>query len=574
MKKKIAIFLLWTAAAAFPLTLIGQPIPARPPIEQMERPGEPRPPLPEFGRQPARPEFVLPPIPFPRSEGLLSSGVRVFVTRFQFTGNTAITTDELAAITAPFERREIGNEELEEARYRITRRYVEAGYINSGAIIPDQKVSDGVIAIRVIEGRLNEIAVTGENRFHPDFIRKRLALGAGPPLNINGLQERMQILLQNPQLERINAELAPGVGPGESVLRVVVKEAPPFLLGASLANNRSPAIGSRRAEIQGTARDLLGYGESFNARAGNTSGLKDYAFNIAVPVSPYDTMLSLHLDRNGSTVMEPPFNSIGVRANSENIEIGLSQPLYRTIQKTLSMGLTLSRRESQTFLLDQPFSFTPGARDGRSVVGVMRWSAEWLDRNPERVIAARFTVSYGLNAFGSTIDGGLPDSKFVARLGQFQWAKRLGENRGQLLFRTDVQLTNGSLLPLEKFAVGGVDTVRGYRENTLVKDAGWVASIEYRVPVARLPLGKIGDQPEDGTVQLAAFADTGRAGELNDAGSLPSRISSVGPGIRWDITRDFGAQLYKGFARNKINYGTRDLQNKGIHFRIGLQKAF
>src|SRR5262249_50226574 len=47
-------------------------------------------------------------------------------------------------------------------------------------------------------------------------------LAASHPFNINAMQERMQILLQDPRFERLNADLRPGLKPGESVLNVQV----------------------------------------------------------------------------------------------------------------------------------------------------------------------------------------------------------------------------------------------------------------------------------------------------------------------------------------------------------------
>jgi hemolysin activation/secretion protein len=59
----------------------------------------------------------------------------------------------------------------------------------------------------------------------------------------------------------------------------------------------------------------------------------------------------------------------------------------------------------------------------------------------------------------------------------------LGPWDTEILFRTDLQLANNPLLPLEQLAVGGRYTVRGYQENQLVRDNGVIAQLEARVPV-------------------------------------------------------------------------------------------
>ncbi len=53
-----------------------------------------------------------------------------------------------------YQNREITAEELQEVKNIVSRYYVDKGYINSGAIIPDQAVKDGVVLLKIIEGEL------------------------------------------------------------------------------------------------------------------------------------------------------------------------------------------------------------------------------------------------------------------------------------------------------------------------------------------------------------------------------------------------------------------------------------
>ena len=168
----------------------------------------------------------------------------------------------------------------------------------------------------------------------------------------------------------------------------------------------------------------------------------------------------------------------------------------------------------------------------------------------------------------------MPDARFATWLGQFQWAKRLEKDRGQLVFRADLQLASVSLLPSEKIAVGGSETVRGYRENKMVRDTGQVVSLEYRKPLLRVPVAALSDDASDGLLHLAVFADAGRARDKSNAAGT-NAIYSVGAGVRWEITRDFHAQLYKGIALNHPQTSSpHDIQDSGIHFRISIGKAF
>ena len=65
----------------------------------------------------------------------------------------------------------MGADEIEQARRAITLHYVRNGYINSGAVIPDQNPADGIILIRIIEGELTEIDLHGNKWLRDSYIR-------------------------------------------------------------------------------------------------------------------------------------------------------------------------------------------------------------------------------------------------------------------------------------------------------------------------------------------------------------------------------------------------------------------
>lgn len=534
-------------------------------------PGLERPALPPFLSDRPQPEFVLPPAPL-GPERRLSAPLRLTVARFRFAGVTAFPIKDLEALLAPYIGRPIGNEELEEARLAVTRHYIGAGFVNSGALIPDQAIGDGTVLIQVVEGRLAEIEVAGEHGFRPEYLKSRMARAAATPLNVQALQERMQIMLQNPQIERINAELGAGEKPGDAVLRLDVTEAKKYSLGMLTANNRSPAVGGWRTEVNGAARNYFGRGETLGLRIGGAKGLDDLTASLALPVSARDTLFTAKYENTESRVVEPPFDDLDIENRSQSIELGLVEPLYRSLTREVAAGATLVRRKNASLLLGQPFSFTPGLADGESVVSVLRLSADWAERSAAEVLAARLTWSYGLDAFGSTVSTtGDPDSRFRAWLAQVQWVRRLGRNAGYLVTRGDWQRADDALLPSEKFAVGGMSSVRGYRENALVRDNGWAASLEYRLEVARYaPFAAAADSAE-GPVELALFGDAGGA---RDRRGEWQQLSSLGFGVRWQPWRGALAQFYKGYAGTHVETPRRDMQDQGLHFLFQMQFDF
>lgn len=505
----------------------------------------------------------------------LGSGLRVFVKEIRVVGATALAPGALREIVRPFENRELTSEDLDELRHRISTAYANAGYVNSGAVIPDQEVANGVVTVQVIEGRLTGIEVTGEHNFRDFYLKNRVQLGAGDPLNVRSLQEAIQLMLQNPQLERINAELAPGSQRGEALLRMDVKEAKRFSAAFSVANNRSPSVGPIRAELAAAARNVAGFGEIVGVRLGKTEGLEDQAVNFAVPVNARDTLFTARYERSRSRVIEEPFDIIDIKSESAAGEIGLSHPWFRNLRSTLTFGTSLYYRDNGTALLGVPFAFPPVDTD-KAKVAAWRLFADWVDRTQDSVFAARGTFSNGLKAFGSTTSttSGAPDSAYHAVLGQVQWARRLAPDGKQVVLRADGQYADDVLLPSEKFAIGGIDTVRGYRENQVVRDNGYIASAEYRHPLFHLPIPGLTQAEGAGLLSAALFFDYGVGWDHHGPASETQKLWSYGPGLRWDPGEGFFAQLYWGIRGREVPKPHNDLQDRGIHFRVGAAISF
>lgn len=564
--------LLAAGAVATTDAALSQPIPTAP-AEPGLRPGDDRPALPEF-REPQPP--VLPPLPdLPAQPERPSSGLAVFVREIRIEGNTAFSDEALAPVVAPFEGRTITTEELLDLRDRLTRRYVEAGYINSGAVIPDQDVADGVITVRIVEGVLDEVLIEGLTMLRPGFVEGRIRNGAGPVLNTNDLQDELQLLLADPTIERLDAQLGPGTAPGTSRLEVEVVEAPRFTAAFEVDNERSPSVGEIRGEVEAVARSVLGLADPLVVRLGLTEGLRDAEAGYSVPLLPNDLRLRLFGELNDAEVVEEPFDALDIESESWTLEAGLRFPAIRGLDEQLIVGADLSRRHSETTILGEPF---PDRRGGESDVTALRFIGDWLERGEDEVRALRSTLSLGIDAFGATTEttGFDDDGQFLVWLAQAQYARRFGEAGYQVILRTDLQLAADPLLSLEQLAIGGLDTVRGYRENELVRDSGVIASIEGRIPVLELPVPRLTGPNDDPTVTLAPFFDVGHGWDHGDRTRTErdaETLASLGLGLLWSPSARINTRFYYGYALNEIaDPEDESLQDHGIHFevRVGL----
>ncbi len=496
----------------------------------------------------------------PDTADFLSHRARVFVRRFEIEGNTVFPPEALAAVTSPYEGREITSEELQDVRQELTHLYIRRGYITSGVIIPDQEISGGIITLRVVEGWLSRIEIEGNRYLLTRYLHERIARAAHAPLDINRLQQSLQTLQQDSRIRRVNAELGPGIMPGEGVLKVRVEEEKPVKAFLSFGNTRPPGTGAYRGEGVVVHQSLFGWGDVLEGRFGMTEGNSDFGVTYTVPVTARDTAVSVSYRKGESTVIEQGFRDLDIRSESATFGTSLRHPLFRTPEQEFALVLSGELRREKTFLLGQPFSFSE-VPEATTHATVLRFAQEWVRRSRTEVLAVRSGLSLGIDAFGATVSGTGADGRFFAWLGQVQWIRHMAENGMQMVFRSDIQLTGDALLPMEKFPVGGLNSVRGYRENQLVRDNGAAGSLELRVPLLRNDQG-------DAIVQFAPFADFGWSKNARKDTPSPRSIASVGAGIRWAITPKGHFQLYAGYPLKKLKNTGHDLQDEGVHFQL------
>jgi hemolysin activation/secretion protein len=504
---------------------------------------------------PSTPEYQLP-------ENIPQS---ITVERFEVIGSTVFSAEELAAATAEFIQRPISLAEVFQARTQITELYISKGYITSGAYIPPQTIRSGVIKIQVVEGQLEDIQVTGTQRLDSNYVRSRLAIATSAPLNRQELLAALQLLQLDPLIATLSAELSAGLHPGTSILQVKIQEAKTFSVQAILDNGRSPSVGSFRRRLQLNEANLLGSGDSLSLTYTNTDGSNALDTSYTLPVNPHNGTLTLNWGTAASNVIERPFNILDIQSSSRYYELTFRQPLLQTPTQEFALGVTASRRESEADYLSDtgeklPFPALGADAAGSTRISAIRFFQEWTSRNTQEVMAWRSQFNLGVGAFNATINSELPDSRFLAWQGQAQWVRLLAPET-LLVIRGNTQLASRALLPLEQVGLGGVNSVRGYRQDLLLTDNGAVASAEVLVPILRWP-------QIDSLLQIVPFVDFGVAWNNNAQNPDPNTLASVGLGLRWTQGNNFTARLDWGIPLVSVQQQNKTWQENGLYFYL------
>ncbi|HEV2748475.1 MAG TPA: ShlB/FhaC/HecB family hemolysin secretion/activation protein [Allosphingosinicella sp.] len=479
----------------------------------------------------------------------------------------------------------------------INRSFVRAGFVNSGLIVPPQpELASGILDLRLIYGRLVAPASGGpalvvawqdgrSQGLGADFVRRRMPAASRRPLNAADIERDFRLLADDPAIVTVNADLRPGSRPGEATLHLLVRPQDRSDLYLTAANNRSPSVGGERAAVGGFLRNVIAGGDILSGEFGLTEGVEDGSLSYSVPFLTPRTSLSLRGSINNAAVIDRPLIPLDIESRDRSAELGImhklidrpltpqAEPGQWSSARTLSAGMLLTHRESRSFLLGEPFSFSPGSVDGRSEYSAVRLVGDFIERNVRHVFAASATWTIGLDGTRSRLPAiPNPPETFQSLLVQLNYARRLSAKGLELRARVAAQHSNGFLYSGERFSVGGESSVRGYRENLFLTDRGALASVELSHPFS---LGRRsgGDRRVDwGAFAASVFADGATVWNARPPHPRPQTIGSIGASLAWTPSDALTARISYGKALNKVDLaGSQDIQDHGIHFRITLR---
>jgi hemolysin activation/secretion protein len=486
-------------------------------------------------------------------------------------GSTIFKDSDFAKITQPLVNQSVTIDRLREAADQISQLYLDNNYITSRAILPVEQpqLNQGIVTIEILEGQLEKIEIkrTGDvqGRLSDNYIRDRVALGVTRPLNFAKIEDELQLLRTNPLIAEVRATLTAGTGAGQSVLQVTVTEAKSFNVGGSVDNYGNSSTGIYRAGVNLQELNLFGIGDRVNFGYTRASNSDSFNGGYQFPVTASGGTLDFNFSLGQNTIAEAPFDSLNIRTDAQTYEFSFRQPIIRKPSEEFGLSIATAIEQSSSTLDGRSFNFQSGEfDDGRSQATVLRLGQDYLSRDQLGAWSLRSTFNIGLNLLGSTIrQNGSPDGRYFYWAGQVLRVQRLGEDRDTLiLFRLGAQLTGDSLLPINRYSVGGPFSVRGYRQNQSTGDSGVQASIEFQLPISR-------DDSGNSIFKLLPFVDAGTVWNSRGDSSNNQTLLGLGLGLLWQPTRQLNLRLDYGVPLNKVNNATNNLQDSGFYFSLG-----
>ena len=482
--------------------------------------------------------------------------------------------------------------------------YASQGYRTTGAVIDVSGTPEAaILEIVLVEDQLEEITLN--DSILDEYVEARLGVTRDEPLNVDRLQENLRLLQLDPLVEGISASLSTGSRVGRSALDVEVEAAPSFRIPLRLDNASSPSVGSFQQQISLAKTHVLGVGDTLSLGYTHSDGSDDWEINYTAIINPNNDTLNFRYSYSNNTIIEDPFDRLNIRSDSHSYEFAYRRPIYRTIRgitpeanssttseaadtpegsrrlptfEELAVTFGIAVQNSNSTLEGIPFGFSEGAEErGNTRTVVLQAEQEWTQQNAVQVLSLRSQFNLGVGLLGATVrpdefpdDVVFPDGRFLSWRGQGQWVRLIDPQDPNLLFvlRGSAQFTFDPLLSSQKFSLGGVGTVRGYRKDSLLTDNGMLVSAEFYLPL-------LVDRKHEAVLQLIPFVDYGFGwNSRSDTALSTSRVrSSAGFGLQW-TQQDFRARLDVGFPFVGVNSSGTTWQENGVYFSVQYAPRF
>ncbi|OAM92722.1 Beta-barrel assembly machine subunit BamA [Pelosinus fermentans] len=435
-------------------------------------------------------------------------------------GNTKVSSDKLSSMLTVKTGSILNSKALNENVRSIEEYYHDQGYILT-------KVSDvamgtgGVLTITINEGMLEGIEVKGNEKTQTHVITREMKLKPNQPFNVKDAKRSMQKVYNLGYFEDVNMKLNPGKEPNAIVLETTVVEQKTgrFSIGGGYSKNDGMIgiIELGDDNFRGTGDKVKLHWE-FGGSASN----KNYEVSYTRPWLD-DKQTSLGFSFYDMTNEYTDYDDDGHEtASYDKRRKGFDLTLGRPQGEYVQNYVTLKQRK------DQYVEWVSGDN--------YETDQDYIDRNylennfgTTRSISLMRVYDSRDNVFSPTEGNRVAlTAEFAGKAlgGDFNFNKYTAETRNYLkvghaqivALRGTVGYADGKMPDSQRFAVGGSDSLRGYRDDQFKGNKMLAATAEYRFPIAK-------------KVEGVAFTDIGKAWS-GEGYKLNDLEASVGVGIR------------------------------------------
>ncbi len=472
--------------------------------------------------------------------------------KIKIEGASAFSEERLSSAYASYIGKDISLDAVWGVASTITARYQDAGYLLSRAYVPEQRIRNGTVIIKIVEGYVGKVELN-------DPISGRLAVKG----LIARLQEKRPITASEMESFLLRINDLPGVSfravlssaedavADEAAVKLTLLPSKKENKGSiTFDNSGSRFLGPNETSASYQASLLPLQQTSVSALSSlPAKELKYASLSHAVALAPNVTM---ELEGN-VTKARPGYTLERFDINSQSLSAGagLHYQWIRQRKENLALKFTVSGKNTTSDLT----AHTPLTRDRIRTLraGV---SYDFTDKHGGYNVV-NTAVTQGVDGFGSSKKGARNLSRaeaspdFTKVTVQASRQQSITED-WSVLASASGQLASGPLYSSEEFGYGGQTFGRAYDASEMTGDRGVSGALEVQYnkwsewkPVGLTPygfydVGKVWNE-DAGQAKSAAGSSTGFGVRF----AAPARLSG-NLGLAFPLVRDISTPIYGG----------------------------
>lgn len=409
------------------------------------------------------------------------------IKRIHLQGASLISRAEEDALLKAFIDQCLGVEQLNVLLKTITDYYLDRGYITTRAYLPQQDLVDGELEVRVVEGRLEgmeggDIATSRE-------LGMSFPGESGEVLNLRDLEQLVDQLNRLPSLQA-QIQLLPGEELGTSQVELSGQRQKPWRISANRNNDGLPSTGEQQWGLGLDWDSPLGLADQLSLRRGGDTvsdhwtDSNDQSAFYSLPFGWW-TFSYNYSESSYRSQTEAAGFDFRQNGDTQTQQLRAERVLHRdNVSKTaasFSAGRTRTRNYLEDTLVDVSsqtlsngqFGFNHGRRMGSAFVNLdLGWQ--------------RGTGWFGAQG-NSDPQGAQPVARYNLYSATLSYLQpfRLWDETFSLQSLATGQLSEDVLFSPIRISIGGLSSVRGFKEQSLTGDSGgyWRNQLNWQRPV-------------------------------------------------------------------------------------------
>ena len=491
--------------------------------------------------------------------------------QIQLEGNTLLPPDEVAAIVKKYTGPQKDFGTLQEAIDELEGAYRKHGYTMVTLLLPEQELEHGTVTINVLEPKVKEISVDGNQHFSRENVLRALpTLQSGVPPKVTAISENLRAANENPA-RKLTLQFKSGEKDTDLTAQVKVVDQKPWRVSLGVDNTGSSETGKNRTSLGFQHSNLFDLDHvialQYITSPSHLNDVKIFSGSYRLPLYKLGDTLDLFgaysdVD-SGSTQISNTNIAVSGKGIVSGFRYNMTLPRAGEYEQKLVGGADYRLYDNTVDMLGNniandvvahPFSLSYG--------GVWTSDAVTLDGS----VGLLYNIPWGHLGQKSDFElvrGGATANYLIARYGLSALARPGGD--WMLRFSATGQYSNDRLIPGEQFGLGGSSSIRGYEEREESWDNGISGSVEIYSP----ELAHLMDYSK-AQLRLVGFYDGGYGSNRSPiAGELDSHtLNGIGSGIRLAVGEYLNFSLDWGHALNDSTTTTSGTNR--IHFKASL----